>query len=553
MSKLKELKGKYLQSLMWEAWRKNPLLWLEERLGEDRRFFEWSKIEGYENHEWDGDIDPLANAWRLIGDGYSKVKKGGLADYRYIGIESATGTSKTFWLARLVLWFLDCFPNSLVVTSAPKQDQLKIGLWAEIGMLVHKIRKIRPNSNLYKLRLVMDEKHSSEMEEDEMMTSNSWHAIGFVAGADAEEQSADRARGIHRDYMLIVMEECTGIGMPIMTAFQNTSTGTKNFIVAVGNPSNELDTLHQFCLQKDVKSFRISAFDYPNIVLNKEIFSGAVTWASINSRTDVYGEGSPLWNAMVRGISPTQAVDSLIRLEWIEQCVDKHFEPDEISGYNAVGVDVANSEMGDKAALAWGVGNSLVEVQEFYCRNATHLAYNLFMSDVELASNGYDNYSTKKISDYGIRPDFIGVDAVGVGVATVNAFADCGLAIQGLQGGYWEEAIPKDNNTDKPLFKFSSLRSQMYWELREDLRKGKIQIRIKDKVLLNQLKKELMIPKFEASNAYITVEQKENVKKRLGGKSPNIADAVAYWNWVRKGYRVSNFFFAAISSGGDFR
>ena len=550
---LRKLKEEKAERLKWELYRINPLFWLSDRFEEDPKSFEWSKIDGYENHEWDGDEDPLANAWKRLGKSYNEVKKGLLPTYRYVAIESATGTGKTYWLARLVFWFLDCFDNSLVVTSAPKTDQLKMGLWSEIDMISHKIKKLRPESSMYKLRLAMDETDIKDLDEDEISKSASWHAVGFIAGTGSEEQSANRARGFHRKNMLIILEECTGIAMPIITAFQNTSTGLTNFIVAVGNPDNEFDPLHQFSLQKDVESYRISAYDYPNIVLDREYYVGAVTRASIKSRADVYGEGSPLYNAMVRGISPTQSTDSLIRLEWIENCINKEFSEDELFGYNAVGVDVANSEAGDKAALAWGVGNSLVEVQEFYCRNATHLAYNLFMSDVELASNGYDDYNTKKISDFGIRSDFIGVDAVGVGVATVNAFADYGLAIQGLQGGYWEEGIPKDNNTGGLLYRFSSLRSQMYWELREDIRKAKIQIRISDKMLLNQLKKELTIPKFEASNAYITVEQKESIKKRLGGKSPNIADAVAYWNWVRKGYRASNFFFAAISSGSDFR
>lgn len=546
----RELLEAKAEKLKWEAYRVDPLLWLEDRFGEPRTNFEWSKIKGYENHEWDGDKDPIATAWKVLGNSYRQTRDGDVPQFRYVGLEAATGTSKTFWLARLAFWFLDCFPNSLVVTSAPKQDQLKLGLWSEIGMITHKIRKLRPESSFYKLRIAMDETEVKDLDEDELNQSDSWHAIGFIAGTGAEEQSANRARGFHRKHMLIILEECTGIPLPVMTAFQNTSTGMMNYIVALGNPDNEHDPLHQFCMQKDVVNFRISAFDYPNIVTQKELFAGAVTQASINSRTDVYGEGSPLWNAMVRGLSPTQSVDSLIRLEWVEQCVKREFEPSEVEGYNAVGVDVANSATGDKAALAWGKENALLELQEFQCRNATHLAYNVLYDSAELAAKGYDDYGTSNIHDFDIETDCIGIDAVGVGVATVNAFTDLGFDdVQALQGGYWEEAIPKDDRNDKPLYKFASLRSQMYWELREDLRKGKITLRVRDKALLNQLKKELCIPKFEASNAYIAVEQKEHIKKRLGGKSPNLADAVVYWNWVRKGHRMFRYNRVPLSAG----
>lgn len=558
---LRELKEARLERLKWDRYRRDPLFWLVDRFGEDSTSFEWSKLDGYDNHTWDGDKDPLAEAWRTLGEGFWSVKNGQLPEYRYVGIEAATGTSKTYWLARLVFWYLDCFENSLVVTTAPKQDQLKLGLWSEIGMIATKVRKLRPESNLYKLRLALDETDTKDLGPDEINTSNSWHAIGFVAGTGADEQSADRARGFHRKNMLIVLEECTGIPMPVMTAFQNTSTGLTNFIVAVGNPNNEFDPLHQFCSQKDVKSFRISAMDYPNIVRNNETFSGAVTWASIRSRADVYGEGSPLYNAMVRGISPAQASDSLIKIEWVEQCIKKDDEEfkygkGKVGSYNAVGVDVANSEAGDKAALAWGVDAILKQVEEFYCNNATHLAYNLYLDDAELDRKGYNNYRTGKMYDYGIEGNCVGIDAVGVGVATVNAFLDEGyIEVQALSGGEWSEVIPKEEVRhegrvqEKPMYRFSGLRSQMYWELREDLRKKHIQIQVTNPQMLTQIKKELCIIKFEANSSSIEVEKKENIKKRLGGKSPNVADAIAYWNWTRKGYRINTDFFAAISAG----
>lgn len=229
-------------------------------------------------------------------------------------------------------------------------------------------------------------------------------------------------------------------------------------------------------------------------------------------------------------------------LDWIKQCVG--FTPENVVGANAVGIDVSNSEFGDKAALAWGRNNLLLKVQDFQCPNATHLAYNLLYDDWELARNEYTNYETNKLIELGIREDFIGVDSVGVGVATVNAFLDKGLTVQSLSGGEWQEAIPtqvdldaQGNEVKRYLYRFASLRAQMYWELREDLRNKRIGIHIDDSAVFDQLCEELCTPKFVLKSAYIQVEPKEDIKKRMGGKSPNIADAVVYWNWVRKGYR----------------
>lgn len=565
MSTPNQLKRKALLELAQrkriEDWKKDPLLWLEERLGEDRSNLVWDlRSDKYKDHVWDGDPNPMAQAWMRLGNSYREYIETGNTSCKYVAIESATGTGKTYWLARLVFWFLDCFDNSLVITSAPSENQLKYGLWSEISMLYPKIKKLRPKANKWKTRLAMEDMSVGEdgkpltAEEKEKMNAESWHAISHIAGTSANEESANKARGFHRKSMLIILEECTGIPHSILTAFQNTSTGNTNYIVAVGNPDNEFDTLHQFALQKDCFSIRASALDHPNIVLSQELIEGAVTQSSIDSRSDNYGKGSPLWNAMIRGISPAQSKDSLIKHEWLEACVNTNHADSEGS-YNAAGVDVANSVKGDKAAVAYGVGNTLVEINEFQCDNATHLAYNLLMDPFELGTYGYSTYNLTTLQEYEIDPRCIGVDAVGVGVATVNAFVDRGIEVQALQGGSWKEVIPTmerweaGKKIETPMWRFMTLRSQMYWEFREDVRNQRININIKDKRILTDLLKELCIPKVVQSSGSIAVEAKEDIKKRLAGKSPNKADAIVYWNWVRKGYRFDNRRFAAISAG----
>lgn len=497
-----------------KLYREHPEKWLTERMGMPLRTVKWDDYPGYEGHQWDGTENPLLTAWNDLADGYN------------VGVESATGTGKTYWLALVVLWFLDTFENPLVVTCAPKRDQLKLLLWSEISRNYERFVQIRPNSVLNTLSLKKDTSHPKFRVSAE--------AVGFVAGVGADEESATKAQGFHREHMLIIVEETPGVHQAIMTAFGNTSTGEKNFILAVGNPDNQLDALHQFCEKSDTKHVRISAYDHPNVVVKRDVIPGAVSQRSVKQRLETYGEESQFYKSRVRGISPSEPEDGLFKLAWINAAADVDRPVVDDNTFNALGVDVANSEEGDKACLAWGRSNTLVQVHEFQCPNANHLAYNTFLSTEELVAKKVQDYHTGKMGDYDMWDFCVGVDSVGVGVGTVNTYYEHGYNVVALQGKQLDAALILDAE-NKPLYTFNSKRSQMYWELREDLRNGKLFMRLPEKVL-KQLRKELMIHTYSTKGGKIVVIPKEEIKKKLGGKSPNMSDAVAYWNHVRKGW-----------------
>lgn len=518
-AKLKAMQKKLLIKLRDENqmlyYRANPVAWLKDRFGEDAKTAQWDLWPGYEGHDWDGTPNPFLAAWQGLSEGYN------------VGIESATSTGKTYMLARIVYWFLDCFENPLVVTCAPKRDQLKLLLWSEISRSWENFRKTRPHALLNSLNLKKDLTHPSFF--------GSAEAVGFVAGVGANEESAVKAQGFHRENMLIIVEECPGVDAAIMKAFENTSTGSKNFILAVGNPDNQMDALHQFCETPGVKHIRISAYDHPNYVLNKEVIPGAVSRKSIAIRGEKYGVESQFYKSRIRGISPEEAEDGLFKMEWLRWAWDTEREVEDDNTYPALGVDVANSEAGDKAALAWGISNTLAGIHEFQCPNANHLALNVIWDNDELARQRKDNYHTMKVQDYNIFDFCIGVDSVGVGAATVNTFLDHGYTVAPLHGRQLDVAIQMDAE-GKPIYAFNNRRSQMYWELREDLRQGKLAFRFGKVDLYKALCKELLVHTYTTKGGRIVVQSKDEVKKKMGNKSPNLADAVAYWNHVRRGH-----------------
>ena len=536
LRRLKKIKIRRLEN---EYYQTNPLAWYTERFKGKPTDIDWEAYDFYKDHQWDGTPNPF------------KKMFDSLADFKHVAIESATGTGKTFLLPIVVYWFLDVFPDSLVITTAPKQSQLKDILWSEMKSRFKKFKRIRPRAEMFSLKVAPDgvernfgSKFSKsfdidDLEEDDYEAKH--QAIGVVAGVGAGEESATKMQGFHAKYMLFIIEEAAGVPQPVMTAIKNTCFGT-NIILAVGNPDSQTDSLHEFAELNHVQHIQVSAYDHPNVVGKETLIHGAVTKESIGIRKDEYGEDSNLFRSRVRGIAPTQGSDSLIHYDWIVECMvgrKKYVSPKEDNrSQNALGVDVANSTNGDMACCAWGKRNILWWLHEFQCPNANQLAHNLVKTTEVLEGEGIRNYHTGIISDYNIAPHNIGVDSVGVGAGCVNEFVDTlHYSVTSLQGGADKDCIPEDDE-GKKLYDFVSMREQMYWQARVDLQNHDIIIDLNDRTIESALIKELTSITYSPSNRSIAIEKKENIKKKLSGKSPNMGDAFVYWNWVRKNRNI---------------
>jgi phage terminase large subunit len=473
-----------------ERYQRDPIAWMHDRLHIPEEHVRWSKLPAYAGHTWDGDRDPLAKALEA------------LADWKDVGVESGTATGKTIILgAATTLWFLDCFPEALVVTGAPKERQLELHLWKEIGRFWPRFQAYRPAARLLHLEIRM----VPRADESGMA---GWQAVGFPVGVGASEESATRAQGFHAEHMLIITEETPGIHAATMTAFEQTSQAPHNLRLALGNPDHAQDELHRFCQSPGVVAVRISALDHPNVVLDDPGYiPGAVSRAKLDDRLRKYGPENPLYLSRVRGLCPTDATDSLIRFSWLVAARDRQDVAElELQGPEAMGVDVANSEDGDKAAIARGRGARCREVREYRCPDAN--AFGRLQVAPEIGPD--------------LDAGCVGVDGVGVGAGTVNELKRLGHVVQSLLGSAAPVPLPDQEE------RFLNLRSQMWWQAREDLRLGRLGVPADEELFAD-----LTTPRWGLQKGKIVVESKDELKKRLG-RSPNKGDAFVYWNWVRQ-------------------
>lgn len=113
-----------------------------------------------------------------------------------------------------------------------------------------------------------------------------------------------------------------------------------------------------------------------------------------------------------------------------------------------------------------------------------------------------------------VLPEHVSIDAVGVGVGVVDHMKSKGMKVlEFVSGG-------------KPTSeKYEDLRSQVIFEFSQGLEKGEIKI-FEGCPFRNELISEAMSHIHTITGKKLKVESKEEIKKRTGGLSPDIFDAV---------------------------
>jgi phage terminase large subunit len=477
-------------------WRLDMFKWARERLKLPMHNWAWYAKDSYRNRVWDGTPEPLWTMAKEIGAG------------RNVAVSSATGVGKTFAGALMLLWFLDCFEGSQVITLAPKEEQLTLHIWKEVGRLWDVFHQLHPQATLTHLKLRMRPRRED------------WAATGFACGVEADEQVAGRARGFHAEDMMFIFEETTGIHNAILNAVKLTCTAPHNLRLYFGNPDSEQDSLARVSKEVSVRPIRASAYDHPNVVCNNpHLIPGACSKLRIDEWREELGDESPIFQSRARGIPPPQSADALVRREWVERAMQKTAEQRQTlmqAGPAAAGLDVAYSEHGDKGALCWGRGAAVIELWAKPCPDpgefARHHLWPLIDSDL-------------------VKPKHAGIDMVGVGAAAMSEMKRLGAACQGLNGGraFWEVPAADDNEH------FKNLRSQMWWQARKDLMKDRVSMPHDEELI-----EDLILVTFRTLNGAIIVESKEDLKKRLG-RSPDKGDAFVYWNWIRQYSEYASF------------
>lgn len=394
-------------------------------------------------------------------------------------VRSCNGAGKSFVSSAAVAWFLSCHPESIVITTAPTARQVEAILWQEIAKRYHGAR-IPLGGRLLNTSWTV---------------GPGWFALGLSTN------QPDRFQGFHAENILGVIDEAAGVDAPIFEAMDAILTSHGARLLLIGNPTEPSGAFYDSHRSELYNKIHISAFDTPNFTEGRIVYPHLVTPQWVEDRKIIWGEDSPAYSARVKGEFPLVASDTLIPLMWIMNAVERGVS-DDPSGYCVMGFDVARFG-DDESVIAIRRGNDLTKM---LCFNGLDV--------VEAAAYGM------RIADEE-NPDAIAVDVTGTGSGVADIMRHKGYKVLDVVSN--SKAFRRD--------KFVNKRAEMWFTVREMLRKGTLNIP-DDDVLIGQLSSPKY--KFDSKGRYL-MERKEDMKKR-GLSSPDRADALILSCAIDKDY-----------------
>jgi hypothetical protein len=448
-------------------WARDPALWSKERLNREL---------------WSAQVRIMES----------------VRDNRHVAVRSSFATGKSFVAATLAAWWLDVHPpgEAFVVTTATTEAQVKAILWHEIA-IAHAAGKLPGRLN---------------QTEWWMNVGGIDQIVGF--GRKPADTNATAFHGIHRKYVLVIIDEGSGVAGAIWDAAEGLAANEYSRILVIGNPEDPLSMFAEVSKPgSGWVAFKISAFDTPAFTgekVSQKILDLLVSRIWVEERAKRWGTDNPKYISKVLGEFPEVSDNCLILPGWVLAAQERTLQP---TRPNELGVDVGAG--GDKTVIAHRRGGVVRIVKRERQPDTMKACGNVIDA----------------IRKYGA--ELAKVDEIGVGKGVVDRAKEQKYNVIGVNVGKAPDRTLKrkgkrevDEHDDAE--QFLNRRAQGYWHLRELFLMGEIDIDPHDEELAAQL---VDIQYERLSNGTIKIESKEEMKRRkkakgADGESPDEADAV---------------------------
>lgn len=475
-----------------------------------------AKISNYFN-------DPVAFAKDVLGiELWSKQKEmvQSVQDNVHTIVRSCHGSGKSLTSSVIVCWWIATRPvgSAIAVTTAPTYAQVNAILWEEIRKH-HANAEQRYKDGLSPMRL------PGYVTQGDQWKSDSGQLLGF--GRKPADGNQHGFQGIHRRYVLAVIDEACGINQGLYTAVEAiTNTGDAR-VLAVGNPDDPVTEMGRIFREVDSwNKIGISAFDSPNFTIehlghlpehceecaefewykraemDKDVSDSLRPYLIqkdwVDEKRQAWGVDSPVWKSKVLGEFPDQSANTLFPIGTI------------YTGHNTDIIPLGS----DKVILGVDVAGFGPDYSTIY----VNLNGNIRFVDKMAKGSAQETVEWIHQTALNIGADEVRMDASGIGGPLVPDLVNKAATT-------YQVVAMKGNAASPDRFRWVNARAYWYDDLRERMFNGKIDIDPSDK----QLADELGIVQYHFKNRLqsLQIESKDDMRSR-GLKSPDFADAAVY-------------------------
>lgn len=401
---------------------------------------------------------------------------------RRTAVKSCHDSGKSFIASRVADWWIDVHEpgEAFVVSTAPTYKQVHAILWEEIRKAAKKAAR---NGNPLPGRVLQ----SDEWKLDDGTL------VGFGRKpADTDEHGF---QGIHRRYVLVIIDEACGVPDQLWTAVEAITTNADCRILAIGNPDDPNTEFGRVCKPGSGWTVHsISAFDTPNFT-NEPVPDNlrplllSPEW--VEDKQKRWGIESPRYTSKILGDFPDIGQDTLIAPSLIEAAQNRSLEP---TDDQRLGVDVAR--FGTDQTIILHAHGPVARILGSYSKQST------------VETTGHVVAHRRDLAG----PVEIRVDGVGVGGGVVDQLLEQGWSCLDMQAG----SAAADSQH------FLNARAEWFWGLRQRFEDGDIDIDPDD----DDLAAHLGALKYKyTSRGQVQIESKDEIRKR-GLPSPDRADAL---------------------------
>lgn len=395
---------------------------------------------------------------------------------RNICVPSGHGVGKTAaasWAA--LLFLVTRYPCKIPVT-APSSSTLDDGLMNEIKHWLNRM----PNAVRMLFEVTADRVFLKASPEN-----------AFISARTARADKPDALQGIHADYVLMIIDEASGVPDAVFEASRGSMSGVARFTLMLGNPVYASGFFYEAMTRGRNNPWWVRHVSCQEAKRSPKEY--------IDEIATLYGEDSNTYRVRVLGQPPRGDADSIIPLHLIQAATDRQIARLEQAPL-IWGLDVAGLNAGE-SALTERKGNFLPSPTERFRG----------IDEMQLCGRVAAAYETTGPTR---RPDLICVDAIGMGSPVAERLRELGLPV----------ARVNVSETNAISDRFHNLKAELWWRARGWF-EGRDTMFPKDDEMIRALSQVKI--KYH-STGKLMVESKEEFKRRLKARAPRLDAADSF-------------------------